>query len=74
MMDPNETLNKLRLAIQVVRAIEAEAAFSDGWFTDAQREALAFEAFTLADMAQALDQWLTRDGFPPEAWNHRRAA
>jgi hypothetical protein len=57
-MDPNVTLQQLRDAIERFRAA---ADSGDG---DAEHEAAA----DMADRAEALDQWLCRQGFPAEGW------
>lgn len=55
-MDPNEALRKIREFGRIVRDEDA---------SDAQR----YDAATdLAEHVQALDEWLSRGGFPPEAW------
>jgi hypothetical protein len=55
-MDPNATLEKLRAALAVL-------AHDDGT-TDADLKAVR-EA---AEAAEALDEWLSRGGFLPSAW------
>lgn len=54
-MDPNETLRLLRLTIKQMRVDEDPGV----------RKAHAEE---VAEYFEALDQWLSRGGFPPEAW------
>ena len=53
-MDPNETLAMIR---ELVRAGHAGK-----WSGTDARE--------LVDLTQALDDWLTRGGFLPDAWDH----
>jgi hypothetical protein len=55
MMDPNETLRLLRLTIKQLRVDEDPGV----------RKAHADE---IADYFDALDEWLSRGGFPPEVW------
>lgn len=54
-MDPNETLRMLRLTIKQLRVDED----TDVW------EAHANE---ICEYFEALDDWLSRGGFPPEEW------
>lgn len=57
-MDPNEALTTLR-------AMAQEQTDAPGF--DSQQDALAFvETFT--ETFIALDEWISRDGFPPAAW------
>jgi hypothetical protein len=66
-MDPNATLKELRtLAARIL---------SDDVFDDdvAPSEAEA-RALRLAELVEALDQWLTRSGFLPAAWEGLRTA
>ncbi|OMC55387.1 hypothetical protein A5747_13420 [Mycobacterium sp. IS-836] len=51
-MDPNATLEMIR---EQLKAFYAER--------DAE-----FDAIALADMVAALDDWLSRGGFLPDAW------
>ena len=57
-MDPNASLEAMRDAL--------------GAMTQAQQDndSLSYDeaAYTVAEHAQALDDWLTRGGFLPEAW------
>ena len=53
-MDPNAALNTARKAVQIART---GSDSMDGWADD------LLEAF------EALDEWLTKGGFPPEEWN-----
>lgn len=54
-MDPNETLRMLRLTIKQVAVDE-----DDGVRLAHYREVVEY--------VTALDEWLSRGGFPPEAW------
>ena len=57
-MDPNEALERMRAAVR--------------WELDRDGTRPAHEiienAGEMADAFEALDDWLTRDGFPPAAW------
>lgn len=55
-MDPNETLAKLRKAV---------GAF---WTSENGSAAVADLADSIAEHADALDQWLSRGGFLPTPW------
>lgn len=57
-MDPNETLRELRVSIRKFREV------ADGSSGDAEHEA----ANEVVDKVEALDGWLTRDGFLPLDW------
>lgn len=71
-MDPNETLKRLRQAIKVFRAAEANAeAAAEGDSNDAEIAALqrcAGAGAEVTELAEALDGWLSEGGFPPAAW------
>lgn len=61
-MDPNETLKQIRSHIAAMNAADlAEDA-----------AAYAFAAMQLAESVEALDEWLKKGGFLPDAW--QRAA
>lgn len=58
-MDPDANLKEQRVI--VVRLIGSDSG--DGReFADAER---------LAELVRALDEWMSRGGFPPRAWAHR---
>lgn len=61
-MDPNKALEDLRSAIATLR----KAAEGDS--NDAEIEA----GHAVADAVEALDQWLSRGGFVPDAWEGSR--
>lgn len=56
-MDPNEALAKMRAAI--TRYNEGLANDSGDWISNAQEA---------VEMAEALDEWLSKDGFLPSDW------
>jgi len=60
-MDPNAALETLRATIADMRAAEDSGATPD----------YASAATVLADAADALDGWITRGGFLPDAWRNR---
>jgi hypothetical protein len=60
-MDPNAALEELRKLI-------AEAAASSSETTDEIVDRLD----TIAELVHALDEWLSRGGFLPAAWNYAR--
>lgn len=58
-MDPNETLGRLRtLAAKVIHEADTNDNVTD----------LESEASDLAESFQALDAWLSKQGFLPDAW------
>ncbi len=58
-MDPNATLATLRNAIIQMDAAESSADLS-----------YQIAAEELRDAAEALDDWLSKGGFLPDAWQH----
>jgi len=59
-MDPNATLARLREAIaDAERAMDPESGSND-----AEHESLS----EITELAAALDEWLSRGGFLPDAW------
>lgn len=59
-MDPNETLNRLRR----LTAIHTE------WYDSDNTEwvSIAICGNEIVELITALDEWLSRGGFPPQAW------
>jgi len=56
-MDPNETLRRMQeMAERVVRAADVGSDVDED------------DACDLADAVQALDGWLSKGGFLPDAW------
>jgi hypothetical protein len=45
-----------------------DAAALDGSFTEEQRVDMVSKAMRLAELIEALDQWITGGGFLPERW------
>ena len=59
-LDPNETLKELRQVTRKYIHIRAYNTFSG----------LTQMSDDMAGLIQALDEWLSGGGFPPEAWSH----
>lgn len=59
-MDPNETLRMLRAAIR-----QSHQSSADRMVTELE----ALES--VRDYAEALDEWLSRGGFLPSAWERQ---
>lgn len=60
-MDPNETLKMARAAASAIHSADFDVG------PDAE-ERMALAATELADAFTALDEWLSKGGFRPEAW------
>lgn len=58
-MDPNDTLRMIRAYVKRIQDWEA------GKPGDEDIPALAS---ALAEYAEAMDEWLSKGGFPPSAW------
>lgn len=57
-MDPNENLKEQRKIVAEINAAR-----------DADADAFDFDkVMRLADLVQAMDEWMTKGGFLPEAW------
>ena len=63
-MDVEVTLTQMRSLIEDIHAADESDAKRDKAWCEAQ----ATRASELADAAAALDEWLTKGGFPPAAW------
>jgi hypothetical protein len=74
-MDPNTNLTtQLEKARAILRAADT-CADVNGNLTHAEAEHMANLAVELAEHVEALNQWITRGGFYPLAWeNGRRTA
>ena len=60
-MDPNATLEQIRdLYTNLVDLLDEEYAVGRGKFGD--------DAIRLAELVEALDEWLSNGGFLPKAW------
>jgi hypothetical protein len=62
-MDPNATLAEIR---QLVQRIELESKYGDEW--EGKTRKVADMASRLAELIKALDEWLSKGGFRPSAW------
>ena len=66
-MDPDSNLEEQRsLAVEAL-AIQDNCS-DDGKYTAHQEELLGGIATRLAELVQALDQWICNEGFPPKDW------
>lgn len=60
-MDPNSNLaEQLRIARDILHAFDRELPWDDA------------EVTRLAELVEALDGWLSKGGFLPEAWSTNR--
>jgi hypothetical protein len=66
-MDPDANLKEQRSLAREILARWDDCA-DDGTLTESQTIALAFKANRLAELVEALDQWITAGGFLPAAW------
>ena len=67
-MDPNANLQEQRrIVADIIRTWDDCNA--DGTLTRGQQAHVAEQANRLAELVQALDQWITRGGVLPAAWN-----
>lgn len=57
-MDPNEALKNARKAIAAMNAADERE----------NQAAYVFAAMQLAEAFEALDNWMSRGGFAPQAW------
>lgn len=58
-MDPNEALRMIREAVELMRETPNTIADADTYE----------RVHRLMDSVEALDEWLSRGGFLPDAWN-----
>lgn len=56
-MDPNETLRQLRNAVRYFERPQSERLLTDDELLD-----------EITERFRALDEWLSKGGFKPEAW------
>lgn len=61
LMDPNEALRQIRLLIKQMRVEDAP-------ISGVARPEFVQHARDLAEQVEALDEWLDKGGFPPDAW------
>ena len=57
-MDPDETLRLLRLTIKQMRS-EGHQDFQAVWIAHAKE---------VVEYVEALDEWLSKGGYPPMSW------
>jgi hypothetical protein len=71
MMDPNETLRLIRSAVAASLQLADDYEKSGDDYPATAEDAGNYidQLDELAQQVEALDQWLTRGGFLPEAWN-----
>ena len=67
-MDPNANLREQREICREILKIQDDCN-ADGTYTHGQEERLAELATRLAELVQALDEWIIAGGFLPKAWN-----
>lgn len=66
-MDPNTNLKEqLELAHEINQI--SDACQADGTLSDAQMKGIVQRAEALAERVEALDGWLRKGGFLPQAW------
>lgn len=62
-MDPDETLRQIRAKVEEIHGDPNDYAHgSDAW------NAWQDHAEELSELVAGLDDWLSRGGFPPQAW------
>jgi hypothetical protein len=69
-MDPNETLRQIRMHVAAIQAVR-DGADEHGDNTDDEVITLCESGEALAELVDALDEWLSRGGFLPAAWTPR---
>lgn len=69
-MDPDANLIEQREIVRAVLAIY-DACADDGSLSPSQAASLETYAGRLAELVQALDEWLTGGGFLPSRWERR---
>jgi len=63
-LDPDENLREsLLVAADVLEAVDGDEPMGEGLLDDAAR---------LAELVQAMDEWLRGGGFLPAAWGRKR--
>lgn len=70
-MDPNANLREQREIYRAIIDIQNHAD-EGGNYTGAQERQLQEHAERLADLVEALDQWMSACGFLPAAWSAGR--
>ena len=71
-MDPDANLREQRAIAVDVMAIWDNSDAETCGFTEEQQGELTEHAIRLAELVQALDQWISRGGFLPQPWQNLR--
>lgn len=72
-MDPDANLaEQLRLTKEIMKIVDAIAV--DGQFTKRQTAQLSRLGHELAELVEALNEWLAHGGFLPKAWGKGRSS
>lgn len=66
-MDPNANLKEQRELVKQINAIQ-DACSEEGKFTRLQECELVDAGLRLAELVEALDNWIRNGGFKPTAW------
>jgi len=67
-MDPEANLSEqLSIAAEIIEIID-ERGDEDGNLCDEDKDEVVDNANRLAELVQALDEWLRRGGFLPKRW------
>lgn len=64
-MDPDANLKEQREQAAILLSLPADDL---GNYTQEEQSRAYFASLRLAELVQALDQWITRGGFLPQAW------
>ena len=67
-MDPTANLDEQRTIAADILAVW-DGCNADGTLTADQAEHIGNQAQRLADLVEALDEWICRDGFKPRQWD-----
>jgi hypothetical protein len=67
-MDPNANLREQRKLVREMMAIHDRADVSTGEYLPADRVRCLELAYRLAELVEALDDWIKSGGFLPDSW------
>jgi hypothetical protein len=67
-MDPDANLAELREVARAILRTWDACDPDDGSLTEGQQEFIVEQANRLAELVEALDEWLARAGFLPMRW------
>lgn len=70
-MDPNANLKEQR---KMAKLLLAEPADLEGGYSDEEANNRDNAARSLAELVEALDQWIVKGGFLPTEWTTKRAS